>query len=112
MAATENSPTPASGTGVEGVLTIGPTHGGPVREGVSSSRPLARAAFLVQQEDRTVATFETDEQGRFRVTLPPGKYRVTRQEAPRRIGSCGPFSFEVRAGKWTKVEWDCDTGMR
>jgi len=29
-----------------------------------------------------------------------------------RVGSYGPFEADVTSGKITKVQWDCDTGMR
>src|SRR5213592_1181723 len=60
------------GTGIEGVITFGPTQGGPIRPGIPSSAPLANATFVVENEKGAVASFTTDGQGRFRVSLTPG----------------------------------------
>ena len=99
-------------TGIEGVILIGPTHPGPVRPGITSTAPLANAAFVVSNETGTIAEFTTDGQGRFKVSLAPGHYTVTRKEQQRGIGRSGPFDVDVVAGQMAKVEWRCDTGMR
>jgi uncharacterized surface anchored protein len=77
-----------------------------------SSLPLAHADFVVQQEDREVASFTTDENGRFRVSLPPGHYTVSKKAKKGGIGKYGPFEVDVVAGQVAAVEWHCDTGMR
>ena len=99
-------------TAIEGVITVGPTHGGPVRPGMISSRPLANTTFIVGNENGAVAEFTTDEQGRFKVSLAPGHYTVTKKDKQKGIGRYGPFEVDVTAGQTTKVEWQCDTGMR
>ena len=101
-----------SGTGLEGVITIAPIHPGPTREGIPDSGPLAGAAFSVENEKGLVASFTTDDQGRFRISLAPGHYTVSVQNKERRVRGCGPFDIDVVAAKMTKVEWRCDTGMR
>jgi hypothetical protein len=98
-------------TGFEGVITVGP-HGGPVRPGMPSSAPLANAAFVVGNENGAIAEFTTDGQGRFKVSLTPGHYTVTKKDQQKGIGRYGPFDVDVAAGQMTKVEWHCDTGMR
>ncbi|SRR6266446_5363783 len=109
-------PAPASagesGTGIEGVITVGPVHGGPTRIGVPDSRPLANATFLAQNQNGTVTSFTTDDQGRFRLSLDPGHYTVSLKEKKARIGRYGPFAADVIADQMIKVEWRCDTGMR
>jgi hypothetical protein len=103
---------PAAETGIEGTIMISPTHGGPTRVGVSNSRPLAGTDFAVQNEKGDeVTSFKTDDQGHFRVVLGPGHYKVLRK-AGQRIGFFGPFEAEVTAGQVTKVQWQCDSGMR
>jgi hypothetical protein len=113
----QTSPTPipmpeAADTGIEGVITVGPTHGGPVRPGMTSSAPLANATFVVGNENGAVAEFTTDDHGRFKVSLAPGHYTVTKKAWQKGIGRYGPFDVDVVAGQMTKVEWHCDTGMR
>jgi hypothetical protein len=100
------------GTGIEGVITISPIHGGPVRPGIPSSKPLANTPFSVSNETGTVTEFTTDDQGRFKVALPPGHYIVSKKGWQKGIGRYGPFDVDVAGGQVTKVEWRCDSGMR
>ncbi len=101
-----------SGTGVEGVITISPTQPGPVRADTPSSKPLASATFVVEKEKGAVASFTTDDQGRFRTSLPPGHYTVSMNGKKHGIGHYGPFDVDVVPGQMTKVQWECDTGIR
>jgi hypothetical protein len=101
---------PESGTGIEGVITITPIHPGPAVEGVPNSGPLANATFVAENEKGVTVSFTTDDQGRFRVSLPPGHYTILAKE--RGVRHCGGWKVDVVAGKMTNVEWQCDTGMR
>jgi hypothetical protein len=98
-------------TGVEGVVTISPAQGGPIRQGEANALTLPAVAFAVMKETEQVATFVTDANGRFRLELPPGSYQAAPISRPK-IGYYGPFSFEVTEGKVTKVGWLCDSGLR
>ena len=91
---------------------MSPARPGPTREGVSDSAPLANIPFVVQNDSGIVASFTTDAEGKFRVSLAPGHYTVTRKDRSRGVGHYGPFDIDVTAGKMTKVEWRCDSGMR
>jgi len=99
-------------TGIEGVISVSPIHGGPSRIGVPDSRPLANTVFVVQEGNRTVTSFKTDDQGRFRIPLEPGHYAISMKDWKGAIGHYGPFEVDITAGRITKVQWDCDTGMR
>jgi hypothetical protein len=101
-----------SETGIEGVITISPIKAGPVRADAPSSRPLANAAFGVENQKGEIASFTTDTEGRFRVSLAPGHYKVSLKGRTSSIGRYGPFEVDVAAGKMTKVQWECDSGMR
>src|SRR2546428_13542131 len=101
-----------SGTGIEGVITISPTQPGPIRADTPSSKPLANATFVVENEKGAVASFTTDDQGRFRTSLPPGHYTVSMNGKKHGIGHYGPFDVDVVPGQMTKVQWECDTGIR
>jgi hypothetical protein len=102
----------ASESGIEGVISISPTKAGPIRADSPSSRPLANTAFVVENQTGNAASFTTDENGHFRMPLPPGHYKVSLKERRSSIGRYGPFEIDVVAGQITKVEWQCDSGIR
>ena len=99
-------------TGIEGVITISPTQAGPIRDDSPASRPLANAAFAVENDKGQAASFTTDGQGHFRISVPPGHYKVSMKGRKSSIGRFGPFEVDVVAGKMTKVQWECDSGIR
>jgi hypothetical protein len=101
-----------SETGIEGVITISPIQAGPVRADAPSSRPLANATFVVENQKGEATSFTTDDQGRFRIPLAPGHYKVSLKGKTSSIGRYGPFEVDVVAGQTTKVQWQCDSGMR
>ena len=112
LAATALGAQPETGTGLGGEIRISPAQGGPARMGVSNSRPLPNATFVVKNAGKIVASFQTDEHGRFRVSLPPGKYTVSKEQGKLKVGSYGPFEVEIFAGQMKKVQWECDSGMQ
>ena len=99
-------------TGIEGLITISPTQPGPIRADAPGSKPLANTAFVVESQKGQVASFTTDDQGHFRIPLAPGHYTVAIKGRKSSIGRFGPFEAEVVSGKMTKVEWQCDSGIR
>jgi hypothetical protein len=102
-----------SGSGIEGVITFGPTQAGPIRADVPSSKPLANATFVVENEKGAeVASFTTNERGQFRIPVPPGHYTVSKKGKRGGPGHYGPFHVDVLSDKMTKVTWECDTGIR
>ena len=65
-----------------------------------------------QKDNSTVASFKTNDEGRFKISLPPGHYTISRKDWNASIGSYGPFEVDVAAGQMKKVQWNCDTGLR
>jgi hypothetical protein len=106
-----NGQSPSLSTGVEGVVSVSPIHGGPIRSGEIDSAPLANTLFEVSNAAGSVTTFTTDKSGHFRVPLPPGRYSISRN-VKGKVGRCGPFEVEVTADGFKTIKWDCDTGMR
>ena len=106
------TPSPEAGSGIEGVILVSPAMPGPAWEGLPESRPVANVTWTVQNEKGEVTSFTTDGEGRFRVSLPPGHYNVTRQKRASGVGHFGPFDVDVAPGKMTTVEWKCDSGIR
>src|ERR1043166_7657766 len=109
------SPTPSkgeTGTGVEGIISISPIHGGPTRQGVPDSKPLPDVEFLVTKDGRSVGSFQTDSQGRFQLSLPPGHYAISRKDQKSGLGSYSKFEVDVVAGQMKQVHWEADSGIR
>jgi len=105
--------TPSGGeSGIEGVITISPPNPGPIRADAPGSVPLANAIFAVEKNNGEVTSFTTDGQGRFRVSLPPGHYKISLKGRKTTIGHFGPFEVDVASGKMTNVQWECDSGIR
>lgn len=98
-------------SGIEGSISISPIRGGPERVGVPNSAPLRNTDFVVENAAGVVVSFKTDEEGRFRVPLPPGRYTV-RAAVMKKIGRCGPFDVEVDAAGFKQLQFACDSGMR
>ena len=112
LAEIQSTPNAQPGTGLEGMILVGPIQGGPTKQGIPDSRPLTNTEFVVTKEKSTVASFKTDDQGRFRISLPPGHYTVSRKDWKASIGSYGPFEVDVAEGQIKTVQWNCDTGLR
>jgi hypothetical protein len=105
--------TPSAGeSGIEGVITISPSQPGPSRVDAPGSKPLANTAFVVESQKGEVTSFTTDDQGHFRIPLGPGQYTVSIKGRKTTIGRFGPFEVDVVSGKMTKVQWECDSGIR
>jgi hypothetical protein len=105
--------TPSGGeSGIEGVITISPANPGPIRADAPGSVPLANAPFVVEKNNGEVTSFITDDKGRFRVSLPPGHYKISLKGRKTTIGRFGPFEVDVSDGKITTVQWECDSGIR
>jgi hypothetical protein len=100
-------------SGIEGIITISPAGPGPARVDAPGSVPLMNATFVVENTKGEVASlFTTDNLGRFRVSLPPGHYKVSLQRRKTSIGRFGPFEVDVAPAKMSSVQWECDSGIR
>ena len=101
-------------SGIEGQAVISPVHPGPQREGSPSSAPYKTALVVWSAaDDREVKRFETGSDGRFRVALAPGTYRVG---PPHQGGRFLPRGSEetvtVVPGQFARVTINFDSGMR
>lgn len=106
----EPTATPVT-SGIEGVVMVSPNRPGPIRKDRPSAGPARNVEFVVKRGDSRVASFTTDAEGRFRISLPPGQYVVLREDAGARIGHWR-FEAAVAAGAMTTVNWVADSGMR
>lgn len=102
---------PASENGIEGVIYISPSRPGPHRIDMPNKAPAGNVDFVVLKGEEKVASFTTDAEGHFRVTVPPGHYTITRKDRGATIGRWH-YEVEVVAGKMAQVDWTADSGMR
>jgi len=104
---------PDAPQGIEGIVLLGPMC--PV---VSESDPCPDVPYQAEIEvrtaaDRHVTTVRSGEDGRFRVGLEPGRYRLVPGN-----GSSSPFptasdqTVDVLEGVYTQVTVGFDTGIR
>ena len=101
-------------SGIEGQAIISPSHPGPVRQGESGTAPFKTTIAVWDTVDgREVARVETDSDGRFRVVLRPGTYRVgSPRQTGRMLPRAGEETVSVTAGNFSKVTINFDSGMR
>ncbi len=101
----------ADGSGIAGVISVSPSRPGPQRVDAPSKAPVAKTAFVVMKGEEKVASFITDAEGHFQVSLPPGHYLIRREDPGAAIGHWR-FEVDVAAGKMSTVDWTGDSGMR
>lgn len=103
----------ACNSGIQGTVTLGPTC--PVeRPGMTCYKPYAGTIDIFNESDRLVKTVHSSADGKFRVSLKPGTYRLKPQPRdparPYPIGK--PVNVTVKPGSYTTVDIEYDTGIR
>jgi len=101
---------------VQGTVTTGPTCPGPARLDRPDClhRPTQTTVKVFVSpggDDRPIATVTTDRNGRFRLTLAPGTYRLV-ASSPGGVSIGKPHDVTVTAGSTTSISLFVDTGMR
>ena len=89
---------------------VSPSRPGPIHKDRPNAAPAGNVQFVVKKGDATVATFTTDAEGHFRVSLPPGHYTVRREDPGAKVGHW-EFEVDVVSGAIAKVTWTGDSGM-
>jgi len=82
-----------------------------MRKDNPSIAPAGNIKFVVKKGDARVASFTTNAEGYFRISLLPGHYIVIREDAGAAIGHWR-FEVDVVASEVAKVKWTGDSGMR
>jgi hypothetical protein len=100
----------AGASGLYGTVREGPTK--PVcRTSTSCDRLAANLRLRFVRNGMTVAATRTDERGRYRIALRPGRYAV--RSAGSGLGSMvEPSHVAVPAGRYARVNFYRDTGIR
>jgi hypothetical protein len=101
------------GSGLYGVVRRGPI--APVcRAGVPCDAPAPVKLVLsrARADGGSVYWLRSDEKGRYRIALPPGIYRVGTGKKPTIGSGIKPHAVHVRAGRWDRIDFFVDTGIR
>ena len=107
----ENGTSWPSGSGIDGIAMIGPICP-VVHENTPCPDKPFQAWFIVFTTSKKEALrFQTDEQGHFRVNLPPGDY-VLHLEFPRQMRLTADIPFNVAENQFTILEINYDSGVR
>lgn len=101
-------------SGIEGQAVISPVRPGPIRQGMPSSAPYKTTLVVWTAEgNREVTRFETGSDGRFRVALTPGDYRVgPPPQTGRFIPRANEETVTVVPGRFVSVIITFDSGIR
>ncbi len=97
-------------SGIAGLVTIGPTS--PVQhEGETGEAPYSATLLIKDGSGGTVATVNSDDDGRFAVDLAPGVYLLEPQ-SPGVLPYAPPQEVAVEAHRYTQVKVHYDSGIR
>jgi hypothetical protein len=99
-------------SGIQGTAMIGPACPGPVQvDNPCPDQPYQGVLILLDAAGNIAAEIQTNQDGSFQVTLPPGNYRIT--TAPGKMLPAAPAEeIRVDPGQYTIVQISFDSGMR
>jgi hypothetical protein len=81
------------------------------KPGEPCGRPAREVTLAFQRGGKTIATAATDEHGRYRVKLSPGRYEVMlRDGSPSKVGQ--PKTVAVPSEGYAKHDLSFDIGIR
>ena len=100
-----------SGTGIRGLVTIGPTCPVENAESPCPPRPFD-GTVRATGTGGEVAEARTDSEGRFVLDLKPGTYTVIPVTPTPPFPSASPVTVVVTAGGYTRVTLQMDSGIR
>ena len=112
--ATPIDPLDSNTSGITGMVTMGPTC--PVLRDPPDpdcdDRPTSQSFVVTNLDDKKAhSQFISDESGRFKIVLPPGRYTIEHNNA-RPYPHCETKTVTVRSNIHTRINISCDTGIR
>jgi hypothetical protein len=111
MACSAQSAGAARATGLHGRVVIEP--GMPVcRVGDPCTRPAKDLELAFLRKGRVVGTTTTDEQGRYRIALPAGRYAVRPRVQHGLRKALEPGGATVPRGRYARRDFTLDIGIR
>ena len=101
---------PDAAQGIAGMVLLGPLCPVATPEDPCPDRPYAATLELFEGGER-IATLQSGDDGRFRLGLAPGRYRL--HPIPGNpLPTAGDQEISVESGVWTDVTVSYDTGIR
>jgi hypothetical protein len=104
------SPTPR-GSGIEGQVLLGPICPVVQQGQECPDQPYPATLTVTDRNGILLTQFQTDEQGRFQVSLVPGEY-ILHPESPNGLPFAGDQSFVVETGRYIQITVHYDSGIR
>lgn len=99
------------GSGIEGLVTIGPICAVVQEDTPCPDQPYQAEVIVLDSDGDEVTAFESGADGTFRVNLDRGTYTLEPQ-SPNALPFASPLDVEVRAGAYTHVDIQYDSGIR
>lgn len=100
-------------SGIEGTVLRGPTCPVVRENDPCPDQPFAAPFYVFGEKGKDIATFQSDEQGHFRVALDPGEYAIVPDEsAPILFPKNQRKTVVVHQNQFTEVTLLFDTGIR
>lgn len=104
--------TSTGGLGVEGTVSASPTCPVERADQPCPPRPVQTEVRVVRADGSVAAQASSGADGRFRVEVSPGRYRLEADYPSGPGRGCTPVDIVVEAGRFTQADIDCDIGIR
>ncbi|MDH4075884.1 MAG: carboxypeptidase-like regulatory domain-containing protein [Acidimicrobiia bacterium] len=102
----------AAGQRLAGTVTASPTCPVERADQPCAPRPVANAHIeAFDRSEHLVTSIDTDDEGRFALTLAPGRYVLTASSGAV-FPSCPPLTVDVPTSGTARADIACDTGIR
>jgi hypothetical protein len=102
----------AAGSGVEGTVAASPTCPVERADQPCPPRPVETEVRLVRGDGTVAARARSGADGRWRVEVAPGRYRLEADYPAGPGRGCTPIEVTVEKGRFTPADVSCDTGIR
>lgn len=109
--ATATPPSSSTDSGIEGTVTIGPVCAVVQENDPCPDKPYQATYTVLTTSGTKVIQFQTDEQGRFQISLAPGDY-VLHLEPPQPMRIIQDMPFNVAENMYTLLDIKYDSGIR
>ncbi len=108
-----NEPPAPQGSGVEGLVLIGPTCPAAQSGTECLDQPFETNLTILDLDGEEVAKGKSDADGIYRISLPPGEYvLVPEQPFPDLPPFASPIEFEVKPDEYVELDILYDSGVR